>query len=151
MDRDDRRGLQAEPDGAAMIHRRALGRLGRAALISTAALAALSGGVDVLADSSTPPATAAKAKPESFANRCEADDECVVAYAIAGLDHIPKKPKRELCGTLCFVGVPKTQLENWNAARARLEPLVPCDKKFPKCGGLDSRHAICRSNRCVLE
>ncbi len=124
--------------------------LGRAAMIGATASIALGCGVAVFADSSAPPPPA-KARPETFTNTCEADADCVVAYAIAGLDHIPKNPKRELCGTLCFVAVPKTQLETWNAARARLEPLVPCDKKFAKCGGLDSRRALCRSNRCVLE
>lgn len=101
--------------------------------------------------SSQPTASEEKTPPSIPVSACSSDGDCTVANAIAGLDHIPD-PSREACGDRCFVAIPAKDLEAWNAARARLERQVKCDKKFAKCGSpADSDvRARCRHQHCEL-
>lgn len=81
---------------------------------------------------------------------CEADSDCVVAHAFAGLDYIPADPAQAECGDLCFVAMSQNALAAWDEARATSAAEVPCDKKFAKCGQPSDAVAACMRGRCEL-
>jgi hypothetical protein len=80
---------------------------------------------------------------------CASDGDCVGAPALAGLAAVPADPASAECGAVCFVAVARARLAAWQALRQRLEPAVPCDKKFGKCGPPPDA-VLCRAGHCRL-
>ncbi|WP_428267787.1 hypothetical protein [Haliangium sp.] len=81
---------------------------------------------------------------------CQVDSDCAAARAFAGLDYIPSDPTTAMCGDLCFVAMSKAAVRSWDAKRTASEEMVPCDKKFGKCGLPSDVKVACVSNRCQI-
>lgn len=80
---------------------------------------------------------------------CILDSDCVVAEAIAGLDHVPD-PEMETCGSECFVAIRADQLEAWQEAKDMLEDEVPCELPQVECPPSYEYEARCIQARCAV-
>ncbi len=80
---------------------------------------------------------------------CATDDDCVVAWALAGLDHLPAEG--ESCKAECVVGVSKGAAEAWQEAVKALAAGVPCDLEMEPCPPLSAWTARCVEGTCTTE
>lgn len=96
-------------------------------------------------DGAPPATTTTIPLPEGYRS-CLVDADCVVAPALAGLDHLPTPG--ESCVAECVVGVRRDAEAAWTEAVRRETAGVPCDKEMEPCPPISAWVAFCHQQTC---
>lgn len=94
--------------------------------------------------SSNVPTQQQKKLPADY-RTCTSSQECVVAYTISGLTHLPQKG--DSCTSKCTFGIAKHAQETWEQLRTQTYK-IPCDMEMEPCPPKTDWSAQCIQNQC---